>query len=236
VGNGIEAPYLAARRVLLDALEALQPQLGALVLAGAQAVYLRTDADALPVAPFTTDGDLAVDPRLLGPIPALEGLMESAGFRLDGPVGAEEPGIWKKQVTVEGVAHDVPIDLIVPAAHSPGGRRAARLEGHQRRSARKSSGLEAAPIDNDVMVIEALEPEDPRSVRVRVAGTAALLVAKATVTESALERFGALFGRRGGAGIEMATSSLRGAIPEERVQAICLAYSRALYEGLGRKP
>jgi hypothetical protein len=32
--------YVAARRVLLDALEAIKPHLSALVLVGAQAVYL----------------------------------------------------------------------------------------------------------------------------------------------------------------------------------------------------
>ena len=39
--------YIDARRVLLDALTALQAQLDAVVLVGAQAVYLRT-AGRLP--------------------------------------------------------------------------------------------------------------------------------------------------------------------------------------------
>lgn len=34
--------YVEARRVLLDALDAMRPHLGAIVLVGAQAVYLRT--------------------------------------------------------------------------------------------------------------------------------------------------------------------------------------------------
>ncbi len=43
--------YVAARRVLLDALQALAPQAPAAILAGAQAVYLRTGDTDLAVAP-----------------------------------------------------------------------------------------------------------------------------------------------------------------------------------------
>lgn len=47
--------YIETRRVLLDALGALSGQLAAVVLVGAQAVYLRT-TDRLPAyQPFTTD-------------------------------------------------------------------------------------------------------------------------------------------------------------------------------------
>ena len=50
--------YIEARRVLLDALGALSQQLDAVVLVGAQAVYLRT-ADRLPsYQPFTLDADI----------------------------------------------------------------------------------------------------------------------------------------------------------------------------------
>lgn len=42
--------YVAARRVLLDALEALGPQSAALVLAGAQAIYVRTGPASLATA------------------------------------------------------------------------------------------------------------------------------------------------------------------------------------------
>jgi hypothetical protein len=59
--------YVAARRVLLDALEAIEPHLGALVLVGAQAAYLHAGEADLAVAPYTTDGDLALDPTRLEP-------------------------------------------------------------------------------------------------------------------------------------------------------------------------
>ena len=55
--------YVLARRVLLDALKALGPHREACVLAGAQAIYLRVGDADLAVAPFTTDGDLVIDPR-----------------------------------------------------------------------------------------------------------------------------------------------------------------------------
>lgn len=50
--------YIAARRVLRDALEALAPRGDAVIVVGAQAVYLRTGAGELGIAPYTTDGDL----------------------------------------------------------------------------------------------------------------------------------------------------------------------------------
>jgi len=49
-----------ARRVLMEALDALADHRGSLVLVGAQAVYLRTDEIALSFsASYTTDADLA---------------------------------------------------------------------------------------------------------------------------------------------------------------------------------
>lgn len=275
--------YVAARRVLLDALEALRPHESALILAGAQAVYLRTGPDSLPIAEFTTDGDLTIDPELLSDAPPLGDLMQAAGFELAELQGAREPGIWQKIVEMDGRELIVPVDLIVPSeAAPPGGRRGAQLQGHGKRAARKTSGLEAALIDNEEMAIEALEPDDHRRAHLRVAGVAALLVAKthkiadridsgredrlsdkdgadvvrlmgasppaavaatiaeltgnptaATATRFAVERFEELFGRRGGAGIQMAARALREAMPEERVRATSLAYTQELYAGLG---
>jgi hypothetical protein len=54
--------YVAARRALLDALEALREHIDSIVVVGAQAVYLHTGAAELAVAEFTTDADLALDP------------------------------------------------------------------------------------------------------------------------------------------------------------------------------
>jgi len=158
--------YAAARRVLLDALETLSPHLDALILVGAQAIYLRTGEADLAVAPYTTDADLAIDPLALAPEPRIDEAMRGAGFH-DG----EQPGIW---VSAGGVQ----IDLLVPEAFAGRGRRGARLGSHGNRVARKVRGLEAALVDNARFPISALEGGDQRMVEMLVAGPAALLVAK----------------------------------------------------------
>lgn len=253
-----------------------------MVLAGAQAIYLRTGPTSLAIAEYTTDGDLAIDPELLKDAPPIGELMEAAGFQLATFQGSEEPGIWRAPAEVNGREVTIPVDLIVPAGVAPpGGTRGARLGAHGKRAARKTVGLEAALVDNDAMPIEALDPTDRRTSLVRVAGTAALLVAKthklddrvtaaridrlddkdasdivrllqtssaaavaATLaglldhpsagapTATAIDRFRALFGSRSGTGIAMAARALRGAMPAERVRAICLAYSDELLGSL----
>jgi hypothetical protein len=274
----IDPRYVAARRVLLDALVALSAHADALVVAGAQAVYLQTGEGDLAVAPFTIDSDLALDPDALVADPLLEVTMKGAGFALDVTDGHVEPGIWVRAASIDGVAATVPVDLIVPtAAAPPGGRRGARLGEHSAQAARKITGLEAALVDHATMTITALEPDDGRAVNAKVAGVAALLIAKAykiqervdsgldrrlddkdaldclrlmqasapaqvgatlhslrdepvaaTVTVTAIGYLEQLFGRRGRPGIRMAANALRFVMPEARVEAICVAYTRAL--------
>lgn len=169
--------YVAARRVLLDALEALGPHREAIVVVGAQAIYLHTGEGELSIAPYTTDGDLALDPGLLGEIPPLEQALSASGFY---PGGADAVGVWfARHPTPAHPALEVQIDLLVPEAVSPGkGRRAARLRGHQPTAARIVRGLEGAVVDFDRMDISALEHDDARVLNAKVAGPAALLVAK----------------------------------------------------------
>lgn len=85
----IEPLYVAARGVLLDALDALGEQREALILAGAQAIYMHTGAADLAVAEFTTDGDLVVVPEQLKIEPKLSEAMERALFR-----PGLQPGSW----------------------------------------------------------------------------------------------------------------------------------------------
>ncbi len=167
--------YVAARRVLLDALLALQPHAHAFVVVGAHAVYLRTGDAGIPIAPFTTDADLAVDPALLAEQPELERLLVDAGFTRDN----QQPGAWTATTTVDGQDITVPVDLMVPTAVAPpGGSRSVRLPGHDKMATRRAAGLEAALIDNDVQHLRALDPADTRAVSVRVAGATALIIAK----------------------------------------------------------
>ena len=96
--------------------------------------------------------------------------MTAAGFVLD-PV-AIQPGTW---ISPDGI----PVDLMVPEALSgPRGRRSARIPPHATNAARRAVGLEAAVVDNQMIEIEALSADDQRSLQVRVAGLAALLVSK----------------------------------------------------------
>ena len=169
--------YVVARRVLLDALEALGPHRDAMVLVGAQAIYLQVGEADLAVAPYTTDGDLAIDPVVLGTAPPLEQALLSGGFR---PKSSDSVGLWiTHQATAGNPRTPVAIDLLVPDSVSPGqGRRAADLPGHDRKAARKVRGLEGAIVDSNRMQLASLTAEDPRVVEMRVGGPAALLVAK----------------------------------------------------------
>jgi len=179
----------AARRVLLDALLALAPHADALVIAGAQAVYLHSGDGDLAVAPFTTDADLAVDPEQLAADPLIEAAMTAAGSQLALYGGHVESGIWTTEVDVAGEQLLVPVNLIVPeAAATGGGRRGARLGVHGRRAALRATGLEAALVDHAPMTIVALKPEDGRTLSANVAGPAALLVAKAHKIHDRLQR------------------------------------------------
>jgi hypothetical protein len=173
----VDELYVLARRVLLDALEAIGTHRDAIVLVGAQAVYLRVGEADIAVAPFTTDGDLAIDPAALAEIPPLELALGRAGFRLR---TKDAVGAWvTHRATSHGPDTEVAIDLLVPASVSPGkGRRAARLRGHDAHAARIVQGLDGVLVDADVMGLASLEPADVRAFDIRVAGPAALLVAK----------------------------------------------------------
>lgn len=269
--------YVEARRILLDALVALAPHGAAVIVAGAQAVYLQTGEADVAVAPYTTDADLALDPAQLRDAPELEAAMSAAGFHLSRVGGHAEPGIWIGAARVGGAEMLIPVDLIVPEGAAPGGgRRGARLGSHGARAARRALGLEAALIDHGTMTVSALDPADDRAIEAQVAGPAALVVAKAHKVHDrvesgrahrlddkdaadvvrlmqttspaevgatlatlcrdplagqpatdALSFIEALFGRRGRPGIAMAARALRMGMLEERVEALCTAYSRA---------
>lgn len=158
--------YVLARRVLLDALHALGSQRDAVVLVGAQVIYLQVGGADLAVPVMTTDGDLAVDPARLHELPLLGEAMAAAGFV------PSRPGSWRG----EG---DVEIDLMVPeAVAGRPGRRGADLGPHGTTAARQAKGLEAALVDCDMQQVNSLDPADTRAFAVAVAGPAALLVAK----------------------------------------------------------
>jgi len=169
--------YVVARRVLLDALIALRDQSDAVMIVGAQAIYLRSIDVELAVASFTSDADLGLDPDRLADVPLLEGAMTAAGFARD---VADHAGSWIQGERVGSTVVNIAVDLLVPENFSGGGRRSVRIPPHDRMSARRVAGLEPAVVDYDMMKAPSLEPDsDDRVIEARVAGVAALFVAKA---------------------------------------------------------
>ena len=169
--------YVMARRVLLDALEAMGEHREATILVGAQAIYVHTGDAEIGIAEYTTDADIALDPGLLGEIPPLEQSLERAGFYRS----SNAVGIWKtRRKTAQSNEVEVQVDLLVPSTVSSGtGRRAARLSGHGVNVARKVDGLEGVLVDQALHRIDSLEPDqDSRVVLIKVAGPGALLVSK----------------------------------------------------------
>ncbi len=167
--DAVAPEYVAARRVLLDALEALTDHLPSLVLVGAQAVYHHTGDADLNVPLMTTDADLAIDTRGLADAPEIGAVLRGAGF-----VAGPNPGHWV-------AASDVAVDLMVvphQARTAKASARAARLAPHDRLTARIARGLEPALVDHERVAIRALEPTDTRTFDLAIAGPGALLVAK----------------------------------------------------------
>lgn len=170
--------YVAARTALLDALDALRAHNDSLVLIGAQAIYWHTGATELAVPPVTTDADLALDADLLSASPEIGAALRNAGFE-----AAQNPGHW---INGQGIA----VDLMVPPHQSGRTRpdaRAARLPPHDQATARIGRGLALALNDNTPATISALDPRDDRSHRLRIAGPAALLVAKTIKIQERLQ-------------------------------------------------
>ncbi len=67
-------------------------------------IYVHAGEADFPLAPYTTDNDLAIDPQALLSATALERAMQRAGFTPGG-----QPGIWVGR-------DDIPVDLLVPEA------------------------------------------------------------------------------------------------------------------------
>ena len=112
---------IAARRVLLDALEALEQHREGLVLVGAQAIYLYTGDADVAIATTTKDSDIALIPVRLTPEPTLDAAMTAAGFSHDRSL--QQPGEWSS-----GEELGPPVELLVPEGlHAGGGRRGARI-------------------------------------------------------------------------------------------------------------
>ncbi len=159
---------IEARETLLDAVEALGPHGDAVILVGAQAIYVHTAREeaSFAVPPFTFDADIVLDPEKLRSRPVILDAMSRAGFKL-----CDQPGLYRRDAGPQ-------VDLLVPAAVGGPGRRAARLGVHGNRAAMKVHGLEGALVSYTRMTIGSLIPGADRGCLLQVARPAALLVAK----------------------------------------------------------
>jgi hypothetical protein len=176
--------YFVARTTLLDALEALDEQCDAVILVGAQAIYIHTGDADIAVPAYTTDGDLLLEPSRLKDEPKLDEAMRRAQFR-----PGSQPGSWLRDREVDSVLTTIPVDLLVPQALAGGRRRGARLGPHGDRVGRQTRGMEAAIVDHAPHRLTSLSLDDPREFDIRLAGPAALLVAKLhKLGERSLER------------------------------------------------
>ncbi|MCC6652710.1 MAG: hypothetical protein IT348_16275 [Candidatus Eisenbacteria bacterium] len=209
----LDPRYVIARKVLLDALEALSDHREHVILIGAQAVYMHTGSADLSVIPFTQDADLALNAEHLGGEPLIEACLTNAGFiQREGG----QPGAWFGQ-------HDVEVDVMVPETLSPAGSRAARIPPHGRMAARKARGIEGVLVDSDWHELAAFEPSDERQLKARVAGPGALLASKAIKLQ---ERIGQ-GGDRINAKDALDIHRLLTAVPEDRLVEI---YERMMAE------
>lgn len=172
-----------ATRALLDALDALGPaHRDALVLVGAQAIYLHVGNDDLAVPQFTHDADLAVNPELVAASPLIIPALEAVGFTREPPPGStksSQPGQFHKLIDGQWIEVDLLVPDAIASVTHPNRRRSAGVDPHGRNSMARAAGLEAALIDNAYREIHTLTEGDARAVSIRVAGPAALLMAKA---------------------------------------------------------
>lgn len=121
---------IAARGALLDALDALAAHRDALVVIGAQAIYLHTGAAQVALAEATKDSDVAIDPRVLSGDPLIDDAMTRGHFHLN--LADPQPGSWLSR-------DGIPLDLMVP--ETLGGRVGAAV----RASHRTAGAQPAAP-------------------------------------------------------------------------------------------
>lgn len=169
---------IKARAGLLDALEALGSHRKAVVLVGAQAIYMHTSQFKSSIAEFTQDADLAFKPELLTPSPLLEVVLANAGFT---PDSKGQPGRWISR-------SNIPVDFMVPESLAGTKKRSAGVTPHAKTTARNTRGIEGCLIDNEIQMIRSLDASDKRAYEISVAGPSSLLIAK---TIKIFERIGA---------------------------------------------
>ena len=170
-----------SRRAVINAVSVLAEHAGSLTLVGGHAVVLRT-ADVLAPIESTGDGDLGVTPGLVASSPSLDALLTGAGYELR---TASRPGQWGRGPYTDRAGRRTyreKVDLLAGKALSGSAGKQRRgvpalRDRHGKMCVGSATGLELSAYDRSVMTVPDLA--DPAtSVRVNVAGVAALICAK----------------------------------------------------------
>jgi len=175
----------ASRSVLLDALRTLSAHNDGMTIVGAQAIYLRAGGIDLGVAPTTSDADFVLHPDLVAHPPEISTLLREAEYQL---VDEGQPGLWSRLVSMGGGDLTVGVDLLVPDAVGGAKKsRSAKVPPHEKMTAKRVPGLEAALVDRDRMTVQDFVQLEECE-EAWVAGPAALLIAKSYKLAERVER------------------------------------------------
>ncbi len=116
--------YVRARAALLDAVEALETHLDAVVLVGAQAIYQHTGDADLAVAEYTTAADFSVSPAELADAPLLGDLLAGHGFTPRSTPAAGSAPTASTSTSWSPRPSPVPARVAPDSGHTASGRRA----------------------------------------------------------------------------------------------------------------
>lgn len=162
---------IKARNILIIGLEALEPNLEAVTVIGAQSVFEHTkELDGVPFT-LTTDSDLSVIPWFVDPKQNIKQALLDAGFIQH----RDRPGIWGFPNADEA---PIGFDLLVPEAVAGPRRRGARVPNQDKSALGRAAGLELSLVDRNKRRLYALDGSN-RSIEVYVAGPGAIMCAKA---------------------------------------------------------
>lgn len=160
-GAPMDSLTLATRVAIANVVRTLGGNSEALVLIGAHAIYLRTPDFRSAVAPATKDADFVLRPEVLTTIDPLDQVLVSAGYQRK---GSDLPGTWVDPTGAE-------LDFMTPGPRRS--KRSAPVPPHGQGAIQHVEGAEGCLVDFDLMPLP-----DVNNVRIRVAGSAGLLIAK----------------------------------------------------------
>lgn len=174
-----------SRRLLLESVKALAEFNEAITVVGAHAVHVwvqdfwgSVDMEA------TRDADVCINPSFVTSDPKIIEELAKIGVV---PALKSRPGVYGLS-TETGLPLEArtTFDILVPETYAGSGRRAARIVG-QKNAAGRALGLELTPWDRKPISLATID-NPVETLKVNVAGPAALLVAKTYKVHERLEQ------------------------------------------------